>query len=72
LVTPHISQDSRTGTPEYDKFTGEPKVAYYHISLLGKLLLRTIGIKDDEFEQGTEVNKPLHRTLAPLGLRQHQ
>lgn len=51
LLTPHISRDMSTKMPEFDTFTGDFKVSYHSTSLLGKLLLRTIGIDDDEFEQ---------------------
>jgi hypothetical protein len=57
LVTAHISRDMRTGIPEFDRFTGEPKVSYHYISPLGKLLLRTIGIKDQELEKRQEAQQ---------------
>ena len=43
--------------PEFDRFTGEPKVSYHYISPLGKLLLRTIGIKDQELEKRQEAQQ---------------
>jgi hypothetical protein len=51
----------RTGIPEFDRFTGEPKVSYHYISPLGKLLLRTIGIKD----QGLEKRQEAQQSAAP-------
>ena len=47
LVTEHIKK-SRDGTPEYDKFSGQPKVNYRDASTLGRLLLRSIGMISDE------------------------
>lgn len=47
LVTEHLRKD-RDGTPEYDKFTGQPRVSYREASTLGRLLLRSIGMIADE------------------------
>ncbi len=47
LVTEHISKNP-DGTPEYDEFTGHPKVSYEEASLLGRLLLRSIDMIADE------------------------
>ena len=51
LLSRSISRDSRTRMPEFDTFSGEFKVSYYRASPLGRLLLRTIGIQDAEFEE---------------------
>lgn len=43
LIFPQIVY-KRDGTPEFDKLTGNFKVAFYQASLLGRLLLRHIGL----------------------------
>ncbi|SCZ23990.1 MULTISPECIES: hypothetical protein [unclassified Pseudomonas] len=47
LITEHIRKN-RDGTPEYDKFTGNPAVSYRKTNLLGIMLLRSIGMIADE------------------------
>jgi hypothetical protein len=44
LIQPNYEMARNTYVPESDSFTGKPKVLYYSISLLGKLLLRYIGL----------------------------
>ena len=48
LIQPHYNIDRDTGMPEFDKFTGRPKASYYDVSPLGKLLLKNIGLINDE------------------------
>jgi hypothetical protein len=47
LIQPHYKIDRDTGMPEFDKFTGRPKSSYYDVSPLGKLLLKNIGLIND-------------------------
>src|SRR5438093_7929393 len=47
LLTRHISKD-RDGMPEFDRFSGNFKVSYTEASPLGRLLLRSIGIIENE------------------------
>jgi len=47
LVTEHIHKD-RDGKPEFDTFTGDFKKSYSETSLLGRLLLRSIGMLSEE------------------------
>jgi hypothetical protein len=46
LLTRHISK--LDGMPEFDRFSGDFKVSYSETSPLGRLLLRSIGLIDDE------------------------
>lgn len=43
LVAPVIAK-GRDGQPEFDTFSGNFKISFYHTSPLGDLLLRTIGL----------------------------
>jgi hypothetical protein len=43
LLEEHIRK-GKDGTPEFDKFSGKPKVSYTEASSLGHLLLRSIGM----------------------------
>lgn len=42
LVKGHIKVDRNTDLPEFDKFSGKPKVSYTSITHLGRMLLREI------------------------------
>ncbi len=44
LIKNHIRTDSKTNMPEFDRFTGQPKVSYSDITQLGKMLLEQIGM----------------------------
>jgi len=44
LVKAHVNFDRTSGLPEYDKFTGKPKVNYRDTSTLGNTLLEYIGL----------------------------
>ena len=46
LLTRHISK--RDGMPEFDQFSGDFKVSYSEASALGRLLLRSINLIQDE------------------------
>ncbi len=46
LLTRHISKQN--GMPEFDHFTGDFKISYSEASSLGRLLLRSIGLIEDE------------------------
>ena len=48
LIQPHYNIDRESGIPEFDNFTGKPKVSYYDVSPLGRLLLKNIGLINDE------------------------
>lgn len=48
LIQAHYRTDSRTGMPEFDKLSGKPKVTYHDLTLLGRLLLRFIGLLKKE------------------------
>jgi len=48
LIQPHYNIDRETGMPKLDKFTGKPKVSYYEVSPLGRLLLKNIGLLNEE------------------------
>ncbi len=47
LIRQHLNKD-RDGTPNYDKFTGEPEVSYSETKALGRLLLRRIGLIESD------------------------
>lgn len=51
LITGVASTDF-DGKPEFDSTTGDFRKSYYHTSLLGNLLLRTIGLSDSVEEKG--------------------
>jgi hypothetical protein len=51
LITGVASMDS-DGKPEFDSMSGDLRISYYHTSLLGNLLLRTIGLSDSVQERG--------------------
>jgi len=46
LLKYRYQMNSRTNQPEFDTFTGGLKVSGYEITLLGKLLLRQIGLSE--------------------------
>lgn len=46
LLKYHYQTNVRTKQPEFDTFTGGLKVSRYEITLLGKLLLRQIGLSE--------------------------
>lgn len=48
LLDRRYQTDMRTKEPEYDSHTGAPKIAGYQITLLGRLLLRQIGFKEEK------------------------
>jgi hypothetical protein len=47
LVREHLRK-GKDGLPEFDKMTGQPKVSYWQVSQLGRILLRSIGMTTDE------------------------
>jgi len=47
LLKQHL-RTSRDGTPEFDTSTGQPRVSYTEASSLGRLLLRSIGMIEEE------------------------
>ena len=48
LLTPWYRTDMQTNTPEFDRSTGAMEVQRYDISSLGTMLLREIGLGEDE------------------------
>ena len=48
LLTPRYRTNMQTQTPEFDSFTGAMKVQGYDLSSLGTMLLREIGLGEDE------------------------
>jgi len=48
LIRPHYRIDRKTGMPEFDSFSGKQKVSYHDLTLLGRLLLRFIGLYEEE------------------------
>lgn len=48
LIESHIRTDIDTHMPKFDMFSGKPEVSYRSITQLGRMLLRQIGILDDE------------------------
>ncbi|OEU68103.1 MAG: hypothetical protein BA863_07910 [Desulfovibrio sp. S3730MH75] len=48
LIRPHYRIDRDTGMPEFDKFSGKPSVAYRDLTSLGRLLLKQIGLLENE------------------------
>ena len=48
LISPQYTIDQDTGIPEFDTFTGRPAVSYHDITFLGHLVLKQIGLLDDE------------------------
>ena len=48
LLTPRYRTNMQTQTPEFDSFTGAMEVQGYHLSSLGTMLLREIGLGEDE------------------------
>ena len=48
LIQARYELDRKTGLPEFDRFNGKQKASYYHISSLGKLLLKYIGLIDEK------------------------
>jgi len=47
LIKNHIRTDSKTKMPEFDRFTGQPKISYSDITQLGKMLLEQIGMTEE-------------------------
>jgi hypothetical protein len=47
LIKNHILTDSETKIPEFDRFTGQPKISYLDITQLGKMLLEQIGMSEE-------------------------
>lgn len=47
LIKNHIRIDSKTKMPEFDRFTGQPKVSYSDITQLGEMLLEQIGMSGE-------------------------
>ena len=48
LLTPWYRTDMQTNTPEFDRSTGAMEVQRYDMSSLGTMLLREIGLGEDE------------------------
>ena len=48
LLTPRYRTNMQTQTPEFDSFTGAMEVQGYYLSSLGTMLLREIGLGEDE------------------------
>ena len=48
LLTPWYRTDMQTNTPEFDRSTGAMEVQRYDISSLGTMLLREIGLGEDQ------------------------
>jgi hypothetical protein len=48
LLSPRYKTDTRTGQPEFDKFSGGLQVWYHQLTPLGRLLLDHLGLKADE------------------------
>ena len=48
LISPQYTIDRDTGIPEFDTFTGRPAVSYHDITLLGRLVLKQIGLIDEK------------------------
>jgi len=47
LISPHYKLDSKTKQPEFDN-KGVQKISYWSVSILGKALLRLIGLTENE------------------------
>ena len=47
LIQAHYNLNRETGLPEFDRFSGKQKVSYYSTSSLGRLLLKYIGLIDE-------------------------
>ena len=48
LLTPLYKKDIQNQTPDFDSFTGAMEVRHYDLSRLGMMLLREIGLGEDE------------------------
>ena len=48
LLTPWFRMDTETRTPKFDRVTGATEVENYVIKDLGRLLLKEIGLREDE------------------------
>ena len=48
LIKAHYRLDRNTGLPEFDKFSGKPKASYKDLTSLGRLLLKQLGLLEDE------------------------
>ncbi len=48
LLRHRYRTDIRTKQPEFDSFSGAPKIAGYELTSLGRLLLRHIGLSEEE------------------------
>lgn len=48
LIYSEYRVDHDTGMPEFDTFTGRPSVSYRRLTSLGHLVLKQIGLLDDE------------------------
>lgn len=48
LIRSYYRKDFKTGTPEFDKFTGRPSVIYQYLTPLGKMVLNQIGYKCED------------------------
>lgn len=51
LIQKRIKIDSKTGLPEFDRFSGKPKTSYTDITTLGRLLLKQIGLIEELYEK---------------------
>lgn len=47
LIQAHYNLDRDTGLPEFDRFSGKQKASYYDTSSLGRLLLKHIGLIEE-------------------------
>lgn len=48
LIKPHYRMDRDTNIPEFDTFSGKPRVTYWTLTTLGQMLLENIGLVDSD------------------------
>jgi hypothetical protein len=48
LIINHLKIDKKTGQPELDRSSGQPKIRYTRITPLGEMLLENIGLKKND------------------------
>lgn len=51
LLKGSIRINRDTGMPDFDTFTGRPRISFIHITHLGRMLLREIGMLDEAADQ---------------------
>jgi hypothetical protein len=50
LISHKIRVDHNTGLPEFDKYSGKTKTSYTEVTILGRLLLKQIGLINEKEE----------------------